>query len=67
MAGEWWRCPNDPPCPHGGMVHDIYDLEDTVPRCCAEGCDCGRRVPWPCGCVTANGRVITFCGTHPVA
>ena len=38
----WWRCPNDPPCPHGAIVHDIYDDEDLVPRCCADGCDCGK-------------------------
>ena len=30
---SWWRCPNLPPCPHPGAVHDIEDLE---------GCDCGR-------------------------
>jgi hypothetical protein len=40
---NWWRCPNEPPCPHGGLVHDVYDLEDEVPRCCAEGCMCGAR------------------------
>jgi hypothetical protein len=38
----WWACPNVPPCPHGGAVHDVEDLEDEVPRCCMEGCDCGR-------------------------
>lgn len=38
----WWACPNDPPCRHGGVIHDIYDDEDLVPRCCAEGCDCGE-------------------------
>lgn len=37
-----WICPNDPPCPHMGAVHDVYDLEDTTPRCCIEGCGCGR-------------------------
>lgn len=41
---DWWRCPNDPPCPHAGVVHDVYDLDDRTPRCCIEGCDCGRRV-----------------------
>jgi hypothetical protein len=65
-AKPWWRCPNDPPCPHGGVLHDIYDLEDTVPRCCAEGCDCGMRIPQSCGCVTASGRVVRECGSHPV-
>jgi hypothetical protein len=38
----WWRCPNNPPCPHAGLFHDIYDEEDQVPRCCADGCDCGK-------------------------
>jgi hypothetical protein len=38
----WWRCPNDPPCPHAGIIHDIHDAEDLVPRCCAEDCDCGK-------------------------
>ncbi len=43
--GAWWKCPNDPPCPHGGAVHDVYDLEDEVPTCCVEGCRCGHRPP----------------------
>lgn len=38
---SWWRCPNDPPCPHGAVLHDIEDYDDDRPRCCAEGCDCG--------------------------
>jgi hypothetical protein len=37
----WWRCPNEPPCPHGAVLHDIEDAEDQLPRCCAEGCGCG--------------------------
>lgn len=61
-----WACPNDPPCLHGSAVHDICDLEDAVPRCCEEGCDCGKRIPQPCGCITANGVVVTACGNHPV-
>ncbi len=24
----WWLCPNDPPCPHVGVVHDIADWDD---------------------------------------
>ena len=40
----WWLCPNEPRCPHGGVLHDVYELGDT-PRCCAEGCDCGKREP----------------------
>lgn len=42
MSG-WWRCPNEPPCGHAGLFHDVYDDEDQVPRCCAEGCPCGAR------------------------
>jgi hypothetical protein len=38
----WWLCPNAPRCGHGAVLHDIYDLEDTVPRCCVDGCDCGK-------------------------
>ena len=39
----WWACPNEPRCPHGAVIHDVYDDEDEVPRCCAEGCPCGAR------------------------
>lgn len=39
---RWWLCPNTPPCPHGAALHDIEDLEDTSPRCCFQGCACGR-------------------------
>lgn len=66
MAVNPWACPNDPRCPHAGLVHDIYDWDDPVPRCCAEGCDCGKRVTQPCGCVTASGIVVRECGKHPV-
>jgi hypothetical protein len=38
----WWRCPNDPPCPHAAVVHDIEDLGDQTPTCCMDGCDCGQ-------------------------
>ena len=44
MSGEWWLCPNDPPCPHGRVLHDVEDFEDESPTCCVEGCDCGRKV-----------------------
>jgi hypothetical protein len=37
----WWRCPNDPPCPHAGLFHDVEDFDDPSPRCCVDGCDCG--------------------------
>jgi len=39
----WYLCPNEPPCPHARLFHDVYDEEDEVPRCCAEGCRCGAR------------------------
>jgi hypothetical protein len=38
--GDSWACPNDPPCPHGSVVHDIYDYDDPLPTCCF--CDCGH-------------------------
>ncbi len=38
----WLRCPNEPPCPHTGLLHDIDDYDDPNPRCCVEGCDCGK-------------------------
>lgn len=41
--GEWWLCPNEPRCPHGAVLHDFEDMEDDHPRCCVEGCDCGRQ------------------------
>ena len=37
----WWLCPNEPRCPHGAIIHDVYELGDT-PTCCVEGCGCGR-------------------------
>ena len=40
----WWLCPNEPRCGHAAAVHDVYDAEDEVPRCCAEGCMCGGRL-----------------------
>src|SRR4030095_17221873 len=38
---DWWRCPNDPPCTHGAVLHDITERDDPSPRCCVDGCDCG--------------------------
>jgi hypothetical protein len=38
----WWLCPNDPPCPHGAVLHDVADLEDVEPTCCCDGCYCGH-------------------------
>jgi hypothetical protein len=42
---EWWLCPNEPPCPHGAVVHDVEGLEDSRPACCVEGCYCGHPDP----------------------
>lgn len=47
MATNPWVCPNTPPCPHPGLVHDIEDDEDTSPTCCIEGCTCGRPATSP--------------------
>jgi len=41
--GDWWRCPNDPPCGHGAFVHDVEDWDDDQPTCCIDGCGCGAR------------------------
>jgi hypothetical protein len=43
-TGKWWLCPNYPPCPHGGIFHDLLELED-VPTCCVETCGCGKARP----------------------
>lgn len=37
-----FRCPNDPPCEHLGLLHDIYELGDPYPTCCTDGCRCGH-------------------------
>lgn len=42
-----FRCPNDPPCAHPGLLHDIEDYADPRPRCCADGCPCGAAAPAP--------------------
>lgn len=42
---SWWLCPNDPPCPHGAVFHDVEDYEDPSPTCCVEGCTCGHSAP----------------------
>lgn len=41
----WWLCPNDPPCAHGSVLHDIWDYDDESPMCCVDGCDCGKGAP----------------------
>ena len=38
-----YHCPNEPRCPHARVFHDVEDYDDPLPRCCAEGCDCGRK------------------------
>lgn len=42
MAESALRCPNEPPCGHGGYLHDIYEPGDPYPTCCIEGCRCGH-------------------------
>lgn len=41
-AVTWWRCPSNPPCEHAALFHDIEEYDDPRPRCCVEGCDCGK-------------------------
>lgn len=38
----WHPCPNEPRCPHPGVLHDIEDYDDLRPMCCAEDCTCGK-------------------------
>lgn len=38
----WLMCPNDPPCRHTGLLHDIDEPGDPSPACCVEGCPCGK-------------------------
>lgn len=52
-TAEWWLCPNEPRCPHGGVLHDVVDPEDQIPRCCVTGCECGRDLP-------SDAQVVTF-------
>jgi hypothetical protein len=40
----WWLCPNDPPCAHGEVLHDVDEYQgDGTETCCVEGCDCRGR------------------------
>lgn len=39
----WHLCPNEPRCPHAALFHDIDEMDDPLPRCCAEGCPCGKK------------------------
>lgn len=43
--GPWLACPNTPPCPHPGLIHDIEDYDDPSPTCCVDGCRCGAPEP----------------------
>ena len=29
-------------CRHPDAIHDVYDVGDPYPTCCAEGCRCGQ-------------------------
>jgi hypothetical protein len=33
-------CPSG--CGHLAALHDVYDVDDPYPTCCAEGCPCGK-------------------------
>src|SRR5258708_1626559 len=48
VTAAWWQCPNNPPCPHGNLLHDIDSLEDPRPTCCVDGCNCGKRLTGVC-------------------
>lgn len=40
---NWWRCPNEPPCSHGKVLHDVEEYDgDGTDTCCVDGCECGR-------------------------
>jgi hypothetical protein len=45
----WLTCPNEPRCPHMGLLHDINDYDDPAPMCCVEGCACGKSPALPEG------------------
>lgn len=68
MSSEanWWLCPNTPRCPHGGVFHDVEDMEDTSPMCCIEGCACGGAESLPDWCQTPVERYCVHSG-RPVA
>lgn len=70
-------CPNNPPCGHAGLHHDVWDENDPLPMCCVYNdngdCPCGRppagyrRVPdqrvWRKGdLVPAGVHVLTIGG-----
>lgn len=41
VGRQWWVCPNDPPCDHAAVFHDIEEY--GAPEVCTIGdCGCGR-------------------------
>ncbi len=42
MTETWLQCPNELPCPHSGLAHDIWTPDDPRPICCVVGCNCGQ-------------------------
>jgi hypothetical protein len=44
MARSPFACPNDPPCEHSGLLHDIWSMEELLFTCCVGGCECGHAV-----------------------
>lgn len=59
-----WVCPNDPGCEHAAAVHDVYDVDDPYPACCAEGCRCGH--PGDAVCVRADDGTVTVRRADPL-
>jgi hypothetical protein len=61
----WWLCPNEPRCPHARVFHDVEDYDDPLPRCCAEGCDCGKWPPPVTHACPSEGGLTPCCGKTP--
>jgi hypothetical protein len=40
---RWWLCPNDPPCPHAAVLHEVEEW-GAPDVCSEEGCGCGREL-----------------------
>jgi hypothetical protein len=38
---RWWLCPNEPPCPHAAVFHEIEEM-GAPDVCSVAGCGCGR-------------------------
>lgn len=60
MRQRVFPCPNQPPCGHSGLVHEIDDWDGPLPRCCEEGCVCGARAAT--ATCRACGQTVTLLG-----